>query len=147
MGILIFTQYKIEKFNQSVDSQQQDVQVQGDPHGNIYMGNPVEEAGEENQNSSNTYISKNTYRIVLIILFVSLTSVVLFIFLTPWVHFYDITLRVSTIKYVILHNVIPIIFIVRNDTLFCFMKIQIMKILKCKCRNNQIEPMIELNVL
>ena len=136
--ILIFTQCKIEKFNKSVDSQQQDVQGQDDP---------VEEAGEENQNSSNTYISKNTYRIVLIILFLFLISVALFTFLTPWVHFYDITLRVSTIKYVILHNVIPIIFIVRNDTLFCFMKIQIMKILKCKCRNNQIEPMIELNVL
>ena len=131
--ILIFTQYKIEKFNQSVDSQQQDVQVE-------------EAGGEENQNFSDKY-SKNTYRIVLIILFLFLISVALFTFLTPWVHFNDITLRLSTIKYVILHNVIPIIFIVRNDTLFCFMKIQIMKILKCKCRNNQIEPMIELNVL
>ena len=148
VGILIFTQYKIEKFNQSVDSQQQDVQVQGDPHGNFQAGDPVEEAGEENQKFSDTYISKNTYRIVLIILFVYFTSVaLLFTFLTPWVHFHDIIHRVTAIKYMILHNVIPIIFIVRNDTLFCFMKIQIMKILKCKCRNNQIEPMIELNVL
>ena len=132
--ILIFTQYKIEKFNQSVDSQQQDMQVE-------------EAGGEENQNFSDKY-SKNTYRIVLIILFVYFTSFALYIRMTPWLNLYMKTLRFTCMKYLILHNVIPTIFIVRNDTLFCFMKIQILKILKCKCcRHNQIEPMIELNVL
>ena len=128
--IMIFTQYKIEKFNQSVDSQHQDVQL--------------EEAGQENQDYFNTY-SKNTYRIVLTIIF-------FFIISTPIYHLlrgpsYELTLRLIAMKHIIFHNVIPIILIVQNDTLFCFMKIQILKILKCKCRNNQIEPMIELNVL
>ena len=54
--ILIFTQYKIEKFIQSVDSLQQDVQ------------------GEENQNSFDRY-SNNTYRIAVIILFLLFISV------------------------------------------------------------------------
>ena len=127
--ILVFTQCKIEKFNQSVASQQQDVQV------------------EENQNSSDTY-RNNTIRITLIILFLSLTSVTMYHLLTcrPWVNILDL-LRIHTLKEITLYNIIPMIFIVRNDTLFCFVKIQILKILKCKCRNNQIEPMIELNVL
>ena len=128
--ILILTQYKIEKFNQSVDSQLQH----------------VEEAGEEYQNFADTY-SKNTYRILLLILCNLFTSVVIYFLLTPWVHWFDIILRAIAIKHMILHNIIPIIFIVRSELLFCFMKIQILKILKCKCRNNQIEPMIELNVL
>ena len=128
--ILIFTQYKIEKFNQSVDSQLQH----------------VEEAGEEYQNFADTY-SKNTYRILLLILCILFTSVVIYFLLTPWVHWNDIILRALAIKHMILHNIIPIIFIVRSEPLFCFIKIQILKILKCKCRNNQIEPMIELNVL
>ena len=128
--ILIFTQYKIEKFNQSVDSQEQH----------------VEEAGGEYQNSSDTY-SKNTYRIVLLILSIFITLVVLYLSLTTGVHSIDIIFKLLAIKHIILHNVIPIIFIVRNELLFCFMKIQILKILKCKCRNNQIEPIIELNVL
>ena len=128
--ILIFTQYKIEKFNQSVDSQLQH----------------VEEAGEEYQNFADTY-SKNTYRILLLMLCILFTSVVIYFLLTPWVHWIDIILRLFAIKHMILHNIIPIIFIVRSEHLFCFMKIQILKILKCKCRNNQIEPMIELNVL
>ena len=129
--ILIFTQYKIEKFNQSVDSQEQH----------------VEEAGGEFQNSSDAY-SKNTYRIVLLILCILITLVVLYFLLTPpGVHLIDIIFKLLAIKHIILHNVIPIIFIVRNELLFSFMKIQILKILKCKCRNNQIEPVIELNVL
>ena len=128
--ILIFTQYKIEKFNQSVDSQEQH----------------VEEAGGEYQNSSDTY-SKNTYRIVLLILCILITLVVLYVLLTPGLHLIDIIFKLLAIKHIILHNVIPIIFIVRNELLFSFMKIQIMKILKCKCRNNQIERIIELNVL
>ena len=128
--ILIFTQYKIEKFNQSVDSQQQH----------------VEEAGEEYQNFADIY-SKNTYRILLLILCILFTSVVIYFLLTPWVHWFDIIFRLIAIEHLILHNIIPIIFIVRNELLFCFMKIQILKILKCKFRNNQIEPMIELNVL
>ena len=136
--ILIFTQYKIEKFNKSVDSQQQQLDVQ-----------VMEEAGDQEiQNFSSDKYSKNTYRIVLLILFVFFTSFALYILLTPWIHFYDVRLRQTSLRYLILHNVIPTIFIVRNDTLFCFMKIQILKILKCKCRNNnQIEPMIELHVL
>ena len=125
LKIMIFTQYKIEKFNQSVDSQHQDVQL--------------EEAGQENQN----YF--NTYRIVLIMIFFFIISVPIYHLLRG--PSYELTLRLIAMKHIILHNVIPIIFIVRNDTLFCFMKIQILKILKCKCRNNQIEPMIELNVL
>ena len=128
--ILIFTQYKIEKFNQSVDSQLQH----------------VEEAGEEYQNFADTY-SKNTYRILLLILCILFTSVVIYFLLTPWVHWFDIIFRSIAIEHLILHNIIPIIFIVRNELLFCFMKIQILKILKCNCRNNQIEPIIELNVL
>ena len=127
--ILVFTQCKIEKFNQSVASQQQDVQV------------------EENQNSSDRY-RNCTIRIALMILFLLLTSVTMYHLLVrrPWVNILDIS-RTRTLKEIILYNIIPMIFIVRNDTLFCFMKIQILKILKCKCRNNQIEPMIELNVL
>ena len=129
--ILIFTQYKIEKFNQSVDSQEQH----------------VEEAGGEFQNSSDAY-SKNTYRIVLLILCILITIVVLYFLLTPpGVHLIDIIFKLLAIKHIFLHNVIPIIFIVRNEHLFSFMKIQILKILKCKCRNNQVEPIIELNVL
>ena len=127
--ILIFTQYKIEKFNQSVDSQLQH----------------VEEAGEEYQNFADTY-SKNTYRILLLILCILFTSVVIYFLLTPWSDII-IIVKAITIKHMILHNIIPIIFIVRSEPLFCFIKIQILKILKCKCRNNQIEPMIELNVL
>ena len=121
--ILIFTQYKIEKFIQSVDSQQQDVQ------------------GEENQNSFDRY-SNNTYRIALTILFLLFISVILI-----WDQVYHNRLRVTVLKHIILHNVIPIIFIVRNDALFHFMKTQTLKLIKCKCTNNQIEPMIELNVL
>ena len=130
--IFIFTQYKIEKFDQSVDSQLQDIHVEG--------------VGEENQNSSDTY-SKNTYRIVLLILCIFITLVILYVLLTAGVHLIDIIFKLLAIKHIILHNVIPIIFIVRNELLFSFMKIQILKILKCKCRNNQIEPVIELNVL
>ena len=127
--ILVFTQCKIEKFNRSVASQQQDVQV------------------EENQNSSDRY-RNSTIRIALIILFLLLTSVTMYHLLVrrPWVNILDI-LRTRTLKEITLYNIIPMIFIVRNDTLFCFVKIQILKILKCKCKNNQIEPMIELNVL
>ena len=120
--ILIFTQYKIEKFIQSVDSLQQDIQ------------------GEENQNSFDRY-SNNTYRIAVIILFLLFISVILI-----WHQFY-LRLRVTVLKHIILHNVIPIIFIIRNDALFHFMKTQSLKLIKCKCGNNQIEPMIELNVL
>ena len=127
--ILIFTQYKIEKFNQSVDSQQQH----------------VEEAGEEYQNFADTY-SKNTYRILLLILCILFTSVVIYFLLSDWSDII-IIVKAITIKHMILHNIIPIIFIVRSEPLFCFIKIQILKILKCKCRNNQIEPMIELNAL
>ena len=125
--ILVFTQYKIEKFNQSVASQQQDVRV------------------EENQNSSNAY-RNNTFRIVLIILFVLLTIVTMYHLLERRPRSPDI-IRKRTVKEIILYNIIPMIFIAQNDNLFCFMKIQILKVLKCKCRNNQIEPMIELNVL
>ena len=121
--IMIFTQYKIEKFIQSVDSHQQDVQQ-----------------GEENQNSFDRY-SNNTYRIALTILFLLFISVILI-----W-HQFHLRLRVTVLKHIILHNVIPIIFIVTNDALFCFMKTQTLKLIKCKCTNNQIEPMIELNVL
>ena len=133
--IFIFTQYKIEKFDQSVDSQLQDIHVEG--------------VGEENQNSSDAY-SKNTYRIAFLILLLLFTSVFT---ITSWVYFYDIkpaltAITVCTIiKHMIFHNIIPMIFIIRNEHLFSFMKIQILRILKCKCRNNQIEPMIELNVL
>ena len=121
--ILIFTQYKIEKFIQSVDSQQQEAQ------------------GEENQNSIDRY-GNNTYRIALILLFLLFISAALIRY-----QVYNLRLRVTVLKHTILHIVIPIIFIVRNDALFCFMKIQTLKLIKCKCRNNQIEPMIELNVL
>ena len=78
--ILILTQYKIEKFNQSVDSQLQH----------------VEEAGEEYQNFADTY-SKNTYRILLLILCILFTSVVIYFLLTPWVHWFDIILTLKSL--------------------------------------------------
>ena len=47
-----------------------------------------------------------------------------------------------------MHNIIPLILIVRNQKLFHFFEAQILTILRlCKFKKNQIEPMIELNVM
>ena len=92
--------------------------------------------------------SKNTYRIVFTIIIVMLISMALFILITPPEHMYIKMLRFVSIKQLIIANIIPIILIIRNDNISSYFKSQISKILKsCWCKNNQIEPIIELNVL
>ena len=79
--ILIFTQYKIEKFNQFVDAQQQQQQPQQPQQ----VQHQQEREENQNQNVSEDN-SKNTYRIVLAILIVVLISMTLFMLITPPEH-------------------------------------------------------------
>ena len=131
----IFTQYKIERYNQQ------------QPQPNLQ----VEEAGEENK----TFCEKNSkyiYRTVKIIAFISFTSLILYILITLKLNNTTLhlkILRVISIKDLIIRNVIPMIYIAGSNNLFSFIKSESLKIVKlCKCKNNQIDPaMIELNVL
>ena len=129
-----FSEYKIEKYNQSVDHLQQlNVQVAG-----------VE--GEEDQ----TFCEKNIKNIVKIIAFIFFTLLSFYLSISLYTEVvYINVLRVISIKDLIMRNVIPMIFIAKSENIFSFIKSEILRIIKlCMCKNNQIEPaMIELNVV
>ena len=138
---LTFSQCKIENYNQSVDDLQQQPNVQ------------VEVEEEENQTICEKNI-KNINRIVKIIVFIFFTLLCFYISITLYTSLntevvYIKVLRVISIKDLIMHNVIPMIFIAGSDNLISFIKTEILRIIKlCKCNNNQIEPaMIEINVV
>ena len=140
--IFIFTQYKIERFNQSVDAQQQQPQL-------VQHQQEREENQDQNVSEEN---SKTTYRIVLVVMIALAVSCMLFMVIihrTPPEHLYIKMLRLVSIRLLILYNIIPIILIIRSENISSFFKSQITIILKsCRnCKNNQIEPIVELNVL
>ena len=135
--ILIVTEYRIEKFKKSVDSQQQlyEIQVMGE---------------EEKRNCLLNYLKKISDRIVFRILFLLL---LLFIIIrifnsAPLKGIYILRLRRISIVNIVMLNIIPLILIVRNQKLFCFFKAQLSTTLRLfTLKKNQIEPIIELNVL
>ena len=140
--IFIFTQYKIERFNQSVDAQQQQ------------HPQPVQHQQEREENQDQNVSQENskyTYRIALAIIIALIVSFMLFRVMQPPSpkHLYIKMLRLISIKLLILNNTIPIILIIRSGNISSFFKSQIIKILKsCRnCKNNQIEPIVELNVV
>ena len=138
--VLIITEYKIDKFRKSVDSQEQFYEVQA-------IEEEEEEEEKEERNCTN-YCRKYSLRVVIGILSIHVLCTILYIVNFASQENLDIVRlrRISIIKLVI-ENIIPFVLIVRNQKLFCFFKAQILTILKlCKLRKNQIEP-IELNVL
>ena len=140
--IFIFTQYKIERFNQSVDAQQQQPQL-------VQHQQEREENQDQNVSEEN---SKTTYRIVLVVMIALAVSSMLFMVIihrTPPEHLYIKMLRLISIRLLIQFNIIPIILIIRSENISSFFKSQLTIILKsCRnCKNNQIEPIVELNVL
>ena len=127
---LTFTQCKIEKYNQS------DVANLQQPENQTFCG------------------KKDIKKIVKIIVFIFFSLSAFFISITIYTSLntkvvYVKVLRITSIKDLIMHNVIPIIYIAGSDNLFSFIKNEFWEIIKlCKCRNNQIEPaMFELNVV
>ena len=125
-----FQQCKIEKYNQS------DVANLQQPENQTFCG------------------KKGIKKIVKIIVFIFFSLSAFFISITLYTSLntkvvYIKVLRITSIKDLIMHNVIPIIYIAGSDNLFSFVKNEFWEIIKlCKCRNNQIEPaMFELNVV
>ena len=131
--VLIITEYKIDKFRKSVDSQEQFYEVQ---------------AIEEERNCTN-YCRKYSLRVVIGILSIHVLCTILYIVnFTSQENLDIIRLRRISIIKLVIENIIPFVLIVRNQKLFCFFKAQILTILKlCKLKKNQIEPMIQLNVI
>ena len=127
---LTFTQCKIEKYNQS------DVANLQQPENQTFCG------------------KKDIKKIVKIIVFIFFSLSAFFISITIYTSLntkvvYIKVLRITSIKDLIMHNVIPIIYIAGSDNLFSFIKNEFWVIIElCKCRNNQIQPaMFELNVV
>ena len=127
---LTFTQCMIEKYNQS------DVANLQQPENQTFCG------------------KKGIKKIVKIIVFIFFSLSAFFISITLYTSLntkvvYIKVLRITSIKDLIMHNVIPIIYIAGSDNLFSFIKNEFWEIIKlCKCRNNQIQPaMFELNVV
>ena len=127
---LTFTQCMIEKYNQS------DVANLQQPENQTVCG------------------KKCIKKIVKIIVFIFFSLSAFFISITIYTSLntkvvYIKVLRITSVKDLIMHNVIPIIYIAGSDNLFSFVKNEFWEIIKlCKCRNNQIEPaMYELNVV
>ena len=137
---LTFTQCKIEKYNESVDQHLQ----QHQPN--------VQVMEEENPT---TFCEKDTIKVIVkIIVFIFFTILCFYISITLYTSLstevvYIKILRVNSIKDLIMHNVIPMIFIAGSENLISFIKTETLRIIKlCKCNSNQIEPaMIELNVV
>ena len=112
------TQYKIERFKKSVDEQANFSQA---------------EEGEENPETNINY-HKNTIRVVLILCFVFLLSIIYWLGSVSTVEsksLYVQYLRLTSILLFIHHIFIPATFIVRNENLYKFSKSQIMKLMKC----------------
>ena len=134
--IMIITLYKIETFKRYVDSQK---------HGNENQDNSIREQRKENA---------LTYLIVLGIAFIVICGWFFIVLLKESQDLLLKNLRTVTFTKIIIDNIIPIILIIRNDSMFKFFKIHyvykhfhVKHIFKrCLCPN-QIEPMIEVNVL
>ena len=91
------------------------------------------EEGEENQETNNNY-HKNTIRVVLILCFVFLLSMIVWLGSVSAVDsksLYVQYLRITSILLFIHHIFIPATFIVGNENLYRFSKCQIIKIMKC----------------
>ena len=113
--ILIVTQYKIEMFKKSVDEKNKFYQLDED---------------ENNQGSNSTNYKKNTVRIVLCLSSLGLFSIILIIgksSIPEYIHWLIILTTLSFINII----VIPVIFIVRKETLYHFSQRQIIKIFQC----------------
>ena len=115
--ILILTQYQIEKFKKTVDSQAQFDQL---------------EASEGNQEFDCNYKITNTNRIEIGVLGI---SVLVILFMSLWNA--DTDSYVKSLKHIltvqfITTNVVPIIFIVRNEKMYSIFKCNIRKLLCCK---------------
>ena len=140
--IIIITLYKIEIFKRFVDSQKQDNQLELEAID-----------GEENQEKQRKETAL-TYLIVLGIAFIVICGWFFIVLLKGSEDLFLKNLRTVTFTKIIIDNVIPIIIILRNDSMFNIFKchvyqhFHIIHIFKrCLCPNNQIEPMIELNAL
>ena len=132
--VLTITEYKINKFKKSVDSQQQFDEMQ---------------AGEEERNCIH-YFRKKSDRIIFAIIFMFLlyTFVYSIVNLNLSLSFnLKRSMRIC-IQNLVMQNIIPIIFIVLKPKLFCFFKAEFFSIFRlCNLKKNQIEPMIQLNVI
>ena len=110
--ILILTQYQIEKYKKSVDSQVQFGQL---------------EASKGNQEFDCKYNITSTNRIEIGVLCI---SVLVVLFMSLWTtDSTDKLLKRIVIVQFINTNVIPIIFIVRNENMYSYFKCKIMKLL------------------
>ena len=93
------------------------------------------EEGEENTETNINY-HKNTIRVVLILCFVFLLSIIYWLGSVSTVEsksLYVQYLRLTSILLFIHHIFIPVTFIVRNENLYKFSKSQIIKLIKCFC--------------
>ena len=114
--ILILTQYQIEKFKKTVDSQAQFDQL--------------EEASDSSQEFDCNYSKiTNTNRIEIGVLGI---SVLVVLFMSLWKADSHVKLQKTLIVQFINTNVIPIIFIVRNENMYSIFKCNIRKLLCCK---------------
>ena len=143
---MIITLYKIETFKRYVDSQKHSPQLKLETiDGNENQDNSIREQRKENA---------LTYLIVLGIAFIVICGWFFIVLLKESQDLLLKNLRTVTFTKIIIDNIIPIILIIRNDSIFKFFKIHyvykhfhVKDIFKrCLCPN-QIEPMIEVNVL
>ena len=105
--VLIITDYRIDKFRKSVDSQHQF----------------NEEQTAEEEIHCIYYCRKYSLRVVSGILFTFISCIILFIVIFAFQENLDLKrLRKISINYIIMENIIPFVLIVRNQKLFCFFK-------------------------